>query len=77
MSLFRIETCFVFPAALAEAPDDSAVLALGAADVPPLAVGCEVQAVVTRAMMAKNANITRVTGRVPMVSTETTLLLVR
>src|SRR5690349_12446833 len=78
MSLLRIETCFVPAAALPDAAADPAALAiaLATADAWPLASGCELQAADTSAMTAISADSARDHRRVPMVCTETALLLV-
>src|SRR3954451_9704433 len=79
MSLLRIETCLVPAAALPDAAGEPAALAiaLAAADAGPLASGCELQAAATSAMTANSAATARDHRRVPMVCTETALLLVR
>jgi len=77
MSLFRIETCFVPAAALPDAAGEPAALAIALATAPPLlASGCELQAAATSAMTANSADTARDHRRVPMVCTETALLLV-
>jgi hypothetical protein len=75
MSLFRTETCFVPAAALDEAAALGAA-ALGAALGALVAAGDELQAATARARTLSSVSATRDTGLVPMVSTESILLLV-
>jgi hypothetical protein len=74
MSLLRIETCLVPPAALGAAADAGALAgALGT----EVAGAVPLQAVTTSAMTLSSINAARDPGLVPMVFMEPFLLLVR